>query len=59
MLHLIEATRFHLNGELTEHDLWLKQKFERVNDMYIKVVPAVKLLLHVNQLNMNAIQRSR
>ncbi len=30
MLHLIEATRFHLNGELTEHDLWLKQKFERV-----------------------------
>ncbi len=30
MLHLIETTRFHLNGELTEHDLWLKQKFERV-----------------------------
>ncbi len=30
MFHLIEATRFHLNGELTEHDLWLKQKFERV-----------------------------
>ncbi len=30
MLHLIEATRFHLNGELTEHNLWLKQKFERV-----------------------------
>ncbi len=31
MFHLIEATRFHLNGELTEHDLWLKQKFERVH----------------------------
>ncbi len=30
MLHLIEATRFHLNGELTERNLWLKQKFERV-----------------------------
>ncbi len=30
MLPLIEAKRFHLNGELTEHDLWLKQKFERV-----------------------------
>ncbi len=33
MLHLIEATRFHLNGELTEHDLWFKQKFERVKVM--------------------------
>ncbi len=30
MLHLTETKRFHLNGELTEHDLWLKQKFERV-----------------------------
>ncbi len=30
MFHLIVARRFHLNGELTEHNLWLKQKFERV-----------------------------
>ncbi len=36
MFHLIEAKRFHLNGQLTEHDLWLKQKFERV---YILINP--------------------
>ena len=30
MLHLTDTKRLHLNGELTEHDLCLKQKFERV-----------------------------
>ncbi len=52
MLHLIEAKRFHLNGELTEHDLWLKQKFERVQVGGENVgVPARNYILYLSILS--------